>query len=292
MPDPDTLVARVPEPGTALYRHFGDTRAGLWAVHALLLQVMHPAVSAGVLQHSNFKNEAWKRLNDTMLSLATWIYGGPEGAVLEAERLRRTHVRIAGVDEDGRRYSALSPQPWTWVFATLLKGSIDAQQYFGRRLPPATLDEIWRQARELGLVMHVREQDLPDTWAGFERYFADMQATTLRRTQSADDVLDFLRHIKAPAPLRWVPNFLWAPAMWLPSRVALVITAGTLPPALRDRLGLPWSRPRAIVLAVIRFAVRAVNLLIPQRVQVLPSVFLGRYNARRLRRAANQAAVG
>lgn len=278
-----------PAKGTALYRHFGDVRAGYWAVHALLLQVMHPDVSAGVAQYSVFRDEAWHRLYETVMSLGAWVYGGQEGAELEARRLRELHTRFTGTRPDGLRYTALAPAPWAWVFATLIKGSIDAQQYFGRRLSPQLLEEMWQQARHLGAVMGIRARDLPDTWAGFEEYFADVQRTQLRRTQSSDDVLAFIRDVKPPAPLRWVPSLVWKPLMWIPSRLALLVTAGTLPPELRDELGLPWSRGRAAALSTFRFVVRAISLVIPQRLQILPSVLIGKAATARLRKRARRA---
>lgn len=287
-----TIEPKAPEKGSALYRHFGDVRAGLWAVHALLLQVMHPDVSAGVAQHSVFRDEAWKRLHETVMSLGAWVYGGPEGAVMEAQRLRELHVQFTGTRPDGKRYTALAPAPWAWVFATLVKGSIDAQQYFGRKLSPQRREEIWQQARELAAVLGIRDKDLPDTWSGFEAYFADMQRHQLRRTQSADDVLAFIRDVKPPAPLRWVPMLLWRPLMWLPSRLALTVTAGTLPPELRDELELPWSRGRAAVLATLRFVLRAVNLVVPQRARILPSVLIGKAATARLHKQARLRSRG
>lgn len=270
------MKAQATQKGSALYRHFGDSRAGFFAVRALLLQVMHPDVGAGVTEHSDFKNEAWKRLTETVMSLANWVYGGERGSMLEAARLRELHVRIAGTRPDGERYAALNPSPWAWVFATLLKGSLDAQQYFGRRLKPELLEEIYQEGRELGALMGVRPHDLPETYPEFEAYFDDMCTNTLRRTQASDEVLDFILHVSRPKPLWFVPRFLWRIIAWFPAWLALIVTAGTLTPELRSRLELTWSRFDAAVLATFRGIVRALTFLLPQSVMVLPSVLLGK----------------
>lgn len=285
----DALTPRAPAKGSALYRRFGDGRAMLFGPHALLLQVAHPVVSAGVVEHSVFREQAWRRLTETVLSTSAWAYGGEEGARLEAARLRAMHTHIAGTLPDGARYTSLAPSPWTWVYATLIKSSIDAQQYFGRPIPRVDLDELYHQARELGLLLGIRAQDLPSTWDGFVAYVDTMIDEQLQRTEGAEQVIDFLRHITRPRPLRFlVPTVLWrvliAPVSWL----ALLVTAGTLPPGLRDRLGLPWSPGRQRLLGAFRGAVRAGYLLTPPRLRYLPAVWLGRFQTRRLREQARR----
>ncbi|MCL2770437.1 MAG: oxygenase MpaB family protein, partial [Solirubrobacterales bacterium] len=44
-----------PHPGTIAWRHGSDARVLLGAGCALLLQVAHPTVAAGVEEHSNFQ---------------------------------------------------------------------------------------------------------------------------------------------------------------------------------------------------------------------------------------------
>jgi uncharacterized protein (DUF2236 family) len=265
----------------------------MFGPHALLLQVMHPVVGAGVVEHSVFREQAWKRLYDTLVSTSTWAYGGPDGVRLEAQRLRDLHLRIAGTMPDGERYTALAPGPWAWVFATLVRCSISAQEFFGPPLPADLLEQYYREARELGLLLGVREQDLPDTWPAFLAYFDEVVATTLRRTEAADQVLDFLRHVSPPRPLRRVlPPPVWRPLVWPTERLALLVTAGTLPPSVRERLGLPWSPGRARLLNTYRYAVRAAFALTPPPVRRLGGVVAGRLNTRALRKRADRPALG
>lgn len=288
------LKPMAPEKGSALYRHFGDQRAAFWALHALLLQVMHPDVSAGVAQFSKFQDDAWMRFYNTVMSLATWVYGGQEGATLEAKRLRQVHTKFVGVRPDGERYTALAPEPWAWVFATLLKGSIDAQQYFGKRLDDAKLSEICSEARQLAAVLGIREQDFPATWPEFEEYF-ERRLDTLERTQSSDDVLHFIRHVSPPPMLTWIPRFIWRPIIGFPAWLALIVVAGTMRPDLREKLGLSWSPGRQRVLSAFRWTVRVLTFLVPQRLMVLPSVLIAKVNVRilreKLRRADDEAAM-
>ena len=56
----------VPHPGSAVWRHAGDARLLATAGYALLLQVSHPTVGAGVSEHSDFKADPWGRLLRTL----------------------------------------------------------------------------------------------------------------------------------------------------------------------------------------------------------------------------------
>ena len=80
----------------------------------------------GVLQHSDFKQHPFRRLIGTVRSMSTLVYGGSEATAAESRRLRALHRSIRGVDAEGKRYHSLDPAAWTWVYATLVKGSLDA----------------------------------------------------------------------------------------------------------------------------------------------------------------------
>jgi uncharacterized protein (DUF2236 family) len=53
---------RRPGPDSLVWRRMADDRMILLGGATLVLQVAHPAVGAGVAQHSNFKAEPWRRL--------------------------------------------------------------------------------------------------------------------------------------------------------------------------------------------------------------------------------------
>jgi uncharacterized protein (DUF2236 family) len=284
------LVARAPQRGTVFYRRFGDARAILFGPHALLLQVMHPVVSAGVVEHSVFREQAWKRLWDTLVSTSTWAYGGDEGVALEARRLRLLHTRIAGTMPDGSRYTSLAPSPWAWVYATLIRASVQAQEFFGPPIPAAELAEYYQQARELGLMLGVREVDLPDTWDGFLGYFDRVLAEQLERTEAAEQVLDFLGHVSPPRPLRrMLPNMVWRPIIKPVEWLSMLVTTGSLPPLVRERLGLRWSPGRQRILTVYRYLTRAVFAVIPRPLRYAGGVLTARLNTRRLRKRAQRS---
>jgi uncharacterized protein (DUF2236 family) len=224
--------------GTAAWTYFGDFRAGLLAGQVLLLQVAHPVVAAGVRDHSNYTEDPWTRLLQTAASLSVYIYGGPAGAKFEAERLRELHKAFKGVDAEGRRYSALNPHAYAWVHATLVKVPVDAQRFFGHPIPDAELGEYYAQMCDVGRLLGVRDQDMPEDWAAFERYYDEMVAG-FGTNETIRTLFETIRTV--PKPVRWLPGPLWTRLRPWQYRAQLFFIRGTLPPAFRDRLDLQWT---------------------------------------------------
>src|SRR5256884_9866425 len=80
MPPPGEWQALVPRPGSITWRRASDARLLIAAGYALLLQVSHPTVGAGVSEHSEFRRDPWGRLLRTLDYTYTMVYGGPPPA--------------------------------------------------------------------------------------------------------------------------------------------------------------------------------------------------------------------
>ena len=91
---------------------------------ALLLQVAHPAVAAGVADHSTFRADPWARLAGTLRSYLRIVYGTTAEARAEVRRLNAMHRTVRGLREDGTAYDAADPVLRLWVHATLVDSTI------------------------------------------------------------------------------------------------------------------------------------------------------------------------
>ena len=69
---------------------------------ALLLQLAHPLVAAGVDEHSDFRADPWRRLQGTLRSYLTIVYGTTTAARAEIRRLNGLHRSIAGAGYTAR----------------------------------------------------------------------------------------------------------------------------------------------------------------------------------------------
>jgi uncharacterized protein (DUF2236 family) len=273
---------RAPEPGTAVWRYFGDLRNGLLGPSLLVLQVAHPTVGAGVLQHSHFREEPWRRLVRTFVSLSVTIYGGQAGATAEAARLRRLHATIRGVDDRGRRYHALDPDAYLWVLATLIRGGVDGHRWFGAGFPPGRIDEYYDQMRDVGRILGLRERHLPPDWASFCAYHDEVVASRLEDNQAVRDVVDSVRSPARPA--RWLPGPVWRPVARVTGGLAYLVTVGTLPPVLRDRLGLTWDARQERRLRRFRRVVRAGMALVVPPLRIAGALAAARWSISRTAR--------
>lgn len=135
-------------PDSVGWRVHGDVASMMvGGISSLLLQMLHPAVLAGVWDHSNFRTDMHGRLRRTARFIALTTYGGREEAAAAIARVRRIHDRVGGTLPDGTPYAANDPRLLAWVHVTEAVSFLDA----------------WRRYVEPG--MTARDQD---------RYFAEM----------------------------------------------------------------------------------------------------------------------
>ena len=143
-------------PQSVLWRVHGDvTTMMVGGVAALLLQMLHPAVLAGVWDHSNFRRDMLGRLRRTARFIAVTSYAGREEAEAAIARVRAVHDRIGGTLPDGMRYSANDPTLLAWVHVTEAVSFLDAWiRYAEPRMSAADQDryfaEMARVAEALG----------------------------------------------------------------------------------------------------------------------------------------------
>jgi uncharacterized protein (DUF2236 family) len=252
-------------PGSVTWRRTSDSRLNLVMLYALLLQVAHPTVGAGVRDHSDFERRPWQRLMRTIDYVTVLVYGGGD-AVHAGRRLRELHKRFKGTRPDGRRYSALEPEAYAWVHATLIETYVAGHAHFGSPMRGAELEDFYREYRRLGRLVGVRERDLPETWAGFREYFDVIAAERLERTEAVDRVLRAVRGV--PAPPVPIPGMIWR-AIRTPASTALRLGGvGLMHPALRARLGIRWTAFDEARFQAIGAATRSLGPVMPERLKV------------------------
>ncbi|CRK61111.1 hypothetical protein [Alloactinosynnema sp. L-07] len=253
-------------PHSVTWRVMADARTFLCGGRALLLQVAHPAVGAAVRDHSTFKTDPWPRLWGTVNSALRLTYGGPR-AVDEATRLRALHRDITGVDASGNRYHALDPAAYFWVHATLLDSAITAWHHFATPIPQADQHTMYEEWRALGLLLGIPTRAMPEDLPAFRTYMAEM-TTRLSDNPTVHDVLTAIAGA-IPPPIPHLP--LWHPISERLGNHLTALTLGTLPPDLRDRLGLPWTSMDALAFARTADRIRTTVSRLPRWARQYPA---------------------
>ena len=232
---------------------------------ALLLQVAHPLVAAGVAEHSDFRRDPIGRLMRTLNTTLAMVFGPTAQASAALARVDRRHLAVRGTAADGRRYDAHDPRLVVWVQTTLVLVSLRLYEAVLGQLSDADRDAYWDEARFFALRLGATEDTMPRTYADLLRYERDMLATEVIPDANAVAVArDVLR------PMPWLPR----PLLW----GSLAFTSAFVPPSLRLAFGLPWrARERLFYRAVI-VTLRSVVPLLPERIRVVPQA--RRYEAR------------
>ncbi|MFD5494339.1 oxygenase MpaB family protein [Streptomyces sp. NPDC127091] len=280
-PGPDTFSGPVPfAPGSLLWDITGDVRILLSLPPALVLQVAHPAVGAGVDDHSVFRTDPWGRAERSLNSLQLWVYGG-EQALEEGRRLRELHRTISGTDARGRAYHALTPAYYAWVHATAYPVFLRAAQYLSHPFDEPDERRLYDELLCLGAILGIRQRDMPRTPEEFWPYFDAMVREELERTAVVAELLDPRRPIPPPDGAGVLLRRLW-PVLRPPlARLHVFVTTGLLPPTVRDRLGLAWTARDERGLRRLGAVVRTVVPLLPERLRYLPTARAARRAARR-----------
>jgi uncharacterized protein (DUF2236 family) len=220
---------------------------------AVLMQVAHPLVAAGVVRHSDYQNDLWQRLARTLKALYLITYGTKAEAKRAGAAVRAVHTHVRGTTTQtlgpfaaGTPYSAEDPELQLWVHGTLVVASLAAYQRFVRRLSKEERSSYYGEMALVAELFGTPRSVIPPSLADFRDYFFNhVESDTITVTTPAREVANVVLRAPLPAPLR-----LLVPA----HRLA---TAGLLPDRLRTEYGLRWTPLRALTLP---FAARSVRV--------------------------------
>ncbi len=243
---------------------------------ALLLQVAHPSVGAGVEQHSGYREDPWGRLFRTLDVTGRIVFGDSAEAERASRRLRGVHRRVKGTVTDGRTagaaYDAADHDLLLWVWATLVESALLMYTRYVRPLAVADVEAYYEEQKRFLAACGAPAESAPATFADFMAWYDHMVEEVLEVTPAAREVADsILRPRQLPLPLRPVFDAL------------NLATVGLLPPALREGYGLGWGPQRERLLGASTAVVRRLMPALPSLVREMPSA---RAAGRRLREAA------
>lgn len=219
---------------------------------AVLLQVAHPLVAAGVVLHSDYRHDLWHRLARTLRALYLIAYGTKAEAERAGEAVQAVHARVHGRTDvqlgrfpPGTSYSACDPELMLWVHATLVQASLSVYQRFVRTLSAEDQERYYQEMAVVARLFGTPTAVIPRSLADFSDYFtAQLAGDTITVTSPAREVAAVILEAPLPPPMR-----LLVPA----HRLA---TAGLLPPGLRREYGLRWSRLDQLALPLAARSVR------------------------------------
>ncbi|HZO96993.1 MAG TPA: oxygenase MpaB family protein [Gaiellaceae bacterium] len=219
---------------------------------AVLLQVAHPLVAAGVAEHSDFRRDLWRRLARTLRALYLVAFGTREEADRAGAAVRAVHAHVRGVTREqlgvfppGTPYAADDPELMLWVHATLVEASLSAYQRFHEPLSGEEQERYYREMAVVARIFGTPARVIPRSLADFRDYFrGQIESETIQVTRPAREIAAVI--LAAPLPIVLQPL---RPA----HRLA---TAAQLPARLRAGYGLGWTPAHALTLRVLAQTVK------------------------------------
>jgi uncharacterized protein (DUF2236 family) len=276
-------------PGSLLWRYAGDHRLGFTGLSAGILQLMHPAIGAGVAEHSDFFNDPWDRIVRSIPQILGVVYD-PDPETL-GHRVRDLHRTIKGVDENGRPYSALSPTTFWWAHATFQHAVEQVVDRFDRRqLTGAEREELYLDGVEWYRRYGVSMRPVPANRASFKAEWHRHCDEVLEMTPAAARAVEMALKDRSLG----VPFLPWWTKPLQPVVVTpvLQLTAiGGLPGRVRRRFGIPWRIDQEVQYRSLQLATRESWRFLPENLRYGPTAAAGRRAARKLRDAEDRSAV-
>jgi uncharacterized protein (DUF2236 family) len=226
---------------------------------ALLLQVAHPLVARGVVEHSSFETEPWRRLYRTLDVVTRIVFGDRAASERAARGLWAVHGRV-----HGNGYDARDPDLLLWVWATLVETALTV---YGRCVGPlgeAERDRYYAEQTRFAAACGVPDGHWPADHEAFAAWFAEQVHDTLR---VGDDARRIAASVLRPA----------VPAAFRPALAPIgLMTAGLLPPRVREAYGLPWGPGRERALRLALAGVRRARPLTPRPLREFPAARVAR----------------
>jgi uncharacterized protein (DUF2236 family) len=241
---------------------------------AILMQLAHPKVAAGVAEHSSFRGSlrsSLRRLSSTIRAMLSLSFGTREEAIAAAAGINRIHDRVSGRVADsagavaaGQHYSAHDPELLCWVHATLLDSMPLTYELLAGPLSAQERDRYCAEAAIMEPLLGIPAQLLPRSSAALNGY--------LRQTLDSGVIA------VSPTSRTLARAILFPPGwrlMWPAFRFIQLLTIGLLPPTIRDGYGFTWTARDARALNRWTAALRTARRVTPRRLREWPAAHAG-----------------
>ena len=138
-------------PETIVWKIHSDPSMAVGGIRALLEQALHPIAMAGVATHSNFRDDAWGRLQRTGDYVSTITFGEVDEAEKLAARVRAIHTKL-GLDD---------PHHLLWVHMAMVDSFLDSAVRSGLDLSEHEQNLYVYQMRTFAELVGIPGDDVP-----------------------------------------------------------------------------------------------------------------------------------
>ena len=256
---------------SAIRRLTAEPILGLLLQRALVMEVAHAKVGAGVTHHSLFQSRPLTRAWSTADVGLRLVWGNPDVARAAATQVYRFHDHVNGelpeatpAWPDGSAYSAHDASLLLWVWATLVEVMDVAHARWVRPLEGEEADALYADMCTFARFFGIPATMIPADRDEFASYF--------------ESVVDGLELMPTPTSSAMIREVLWFRNWNVPGfavRPARVMAIGTLDPRIRERFGLELSaRDQRLFDRIDRFLARWYRFRPAGLLQCLPPLYV------------------
>jgi uncharacterized protein (DUF2236 family) len=214
-------------------------------LRALLLQIAHPLIAAGVREHSSFRAStaaSISRLRQTIHAMLAITFGTRREREQSLEGIRAIHRRVhgrlsarCGPFPAGTPYSAEYSDLLVWVHATLVESIVLVYDALVEPLSPYERDRYCADSADVAVELGARPDAVPRTWRDLRAYLEAGYAAGIVTVGADARALAavLLSPVRIPFAGRVVASML------------TLLATGLLPSAVRRQYRLAWNRRRA-----------------------------------------------
>jgi uncharacterized protein (DUF2236 family) len=263
-------------PGQQIDRRFFSPDTMIWKVdremvllaaggRALLMQLAHPKVAAGVAEHSRFNDDPLGRLYKTMSTMWSIVFDDTAQARTALERVKNVHRKVQGFIPPaklwpaGMTYDALDVELLLWVHATLIDSAMVAYDIFVKPFAANERHRYYNDSKKLACLFEIPERLVPVSLADFDKYMESMLA--------GEEI------VVGPTARALAAEILY-PRPWIlkpAGPLFRLVTAGLLPQRLREAYGLDWNKRKQKRVSLTARSFRRLLPFVPRLLRIVPN---------------------
>ena len=242
-------------PTSVVWKIHSDPSMAVGGIRALLQQALHPAAMAGVAAHSDFRDDAWGRLQRTGDYVSMLTFGEVTEAEQLAARVRMIHSKL-GLDD---------PHLLLWVHMAMVDSFLDVAIRSGVNLSAAEKDLYVAQMVLFAKLVGIPQADVPNTFQELKDYFQSI-SPELYASDDAKRAALFLTIPPMPKVVRFATPA--APA-WA---TLATLAASSLPLWARSLYGWPNLPGAQIATSIALRTTRTTLSLLPSTLMEPPTL--------------------
>jgi uncharacterized protein (DUF2236 family) len=232
---------------------------------ALLMQLAHPKIAAGVADHSHFQDDPFGRLYRTMSAMWSIVFDERTEARTALARVEKRHKKVQGIVSSGEplhaknHYDAFDQELLLWVHATLIDSAMIAYDYFVRSLQPVEKFGYYDDSKRLAYLFGIEEKFIPPSLTEFDQYMEQML------TKEVLAVGPTARNLSQD--ILYARPWIFKPA----GPLFRFVTAGLLPEKLRAGYELNWTERKEKIFWLLARTIQVSLPLMPTPIRVVPN---------------------